>query len=235
MVGEFISIASLCQTYHLGMVEYGQCLQLQNNLVAARLAGEISDTILLLQHFPVITIGASGKEEDILASRDLLDKEKISIFHTDRGGGDTYHGPEQLVGYLIFDLKIKGEGIHQFVRNLEEVVIQTLDVFSISAHADPQYPGVWVGQNKICAVGVRVKHWVTKHGFALNVNTDLRHFDFIIPCGITDRRVTSMSQLLGHDLPLEEVTSCLLERCARVFNMDIKQEPAEELNSYYVR
>ena len=234
MEKELISRATLCRTYDLGIVEYDKSLQLQNNLVSARIAGEIPDMILLLQHFSVLTIGASGKEEDIIVSRDLLGDEGISILRTDRGGGVTYHGPGQLVGYLIFDLQTKGKDIHQFVRNLEEVIIRTLDDFSIPAYVDPQYPGVWVGQDKICALGIRVTRWVTKHGFALNVNTDLSHFTFIIPCGITGRQVTSMSQLLGHDVALEDVTSCILEQCAEVFNIDIKQESTEEFNSYYV-
>ena len=235
MERELTSTATLCRTYDLGVVEYSKSLQLQNNLVSARLASEIPDVMLLLQHVPVLTVGASRKVEDIIVSRDLLDNEEISVFYTDRGGNVTYHGPGQLVGYLIFDLKTKGKDVHRFVHNIEEVIIRTLDAFSISAYVDPQYPGVWVGQSKICALGVRVAHWVTKHGFALNVNTDLRAFDFIIPCGITDRQVTSMSQLLGHDVALEDVTSCVLEQCAAVFNMDVKQESVEELNSYYGR
>ena len=234
MVRELLSKAILCQTYNLGTVEYDESLQLQNNLVSARIAGEIPDTMLFLQHFPVLTIGVSGKEEDIIVPGDLLDDEDIAVFRTDRGGGVTYHGPGQLVGYLIFDLQTKGKDIHRFVRNLEEVIIRTLDAFSIPAYVDPQYPGVWVGQDKICALGIRVTRWVTKHGFALNVNTDPRHFSFIIPCGITDRQVTSMSQLLGHDIALEDVTSCILEQCAEVFNIDIKQESVKELDSYHV-
>lgn len=208
---------------------------MQNNLVSARLAGEIPDVILFLQHPSVLTIGVSGSEESVIASRDLLAGEGIAIFHVDRGGGITYHGAGQLVGYLIFDLKTKGKGIHQYVRHLEEVIIRTLHVFSIPAYHDSQYPGVWVGEDKICALGIRVTHWVTKHGFALNVNTDLRYFTYITPCGITDRQVTSMSRLLGHDIALEDVTSCILEQCAQVFNINIRQESAEELNSYYVR
>lgn len=235
MEGESISRASLCRAYDLGTVEYDKALQLQNNLVSARVAGEIPDVILLLQHPSVLTIGVSGSEENIIASKDLLDREGISISHIDRGGGITYHGPGQLVGYLIFDLKTKEKGIHQYVRNLEAVTIRTLDAFSIPAYHDSQYPGVWVGQEKICALGIRVRRWVTKHGFALNVNTDLKYFTYIIPCGITDRRVTSMSQHLGQDIALEDVTSCILEQCAQVFNINIRQESIEELNSYYVQ
>ncbi len=208
---------------------------MQNNLVSARLAGEIPDVILLLQHPSVVTIGVSGSGENIIASRDLLAAERIPVFHTDRGGDVTYHGPGQLVGYLILNLKNKGIGIHQYVSNLEEVIIRTLDVFSIPAHHDSQYPGIWVGQDKICALGIRVTHWVTKHGFALNVNTDLRYFTYITPCGINDRQVTSMSRLLGYDIALEDVIPCILEQCTQVFNMNIRQEFAQEINSYYVR
>ncbi len=233
MQQELISRATICQAYDLGTVEYEKALQLQNNLVSARIAGEIPDTVLFLQHPPVLTIGVSGTEEDIIVPRDLLNDEGVSVFRTDRGGCVTYHGPGQLVGYLIFDLQTRGKDLHQFVRNLEEVIIRTLAAFSIPAHADPQYPGVWVGQDKICALGIRVSRWVTKHGFALNVNTDPRRFDFIIPCGITDRQVTSMSQLLGHNVALEDVTSCTIEQCAEVFNIDIEQESVEELASCY--
>ena len=230
-----ISNPGLCRAYNLGLVEYEKALQLQNNLVSARLAGEIPDVILFLQHPSVLTIGVSGSEENIIASRDLLTSEGMPVFHIDRGGGITYHGPGQLVGYPIFDLKTKGEGLHEYVRHLEEVIIRTLNAFSITSYHDSQYPGVWVGQDKICALGIRVTRWVTKHGFALNVNTDLRHFTYITPCGITDRQVTSMSRLLGHDITLEDVTSCVLEQCSQVFGVNIRQESIDELNSYYGR
>jgi len=232
---ESISRLNPCQAYNLGVIEYEKALQLQNNLVSARIAGDIPDIALLLQHPPVLTIGTSGNEQNILTSRDCLASEGISVIHADRGGDVTYHGPGQLVGYLIFDLKRKGTGLHQYVRHLEEAIIRTLDRFSITAHRDPHYPGVWVGHAKICALGIRVSRWVTKHGFALNVNTDLKHFASIIPCGIAGRRVTSMSQVLGHDIALEEVASCLCEQCARVFHITIRQKPAEELIGYYVR
>ncbi len=232
MERESIARVSLCRAYDLGVVEYGESLRLQDELVTARIADEVPDVTLFLQHPPVFTIGASGSDENIVTSRDWLDSEGISVIYIDRGGDITYHGPGQLVGYLIFDLKTKGKGIHQYVRNLEEVVIRTLDAFSIPSYRNPQYPGVWVGQDKICALGIRVSRWVTKHGFALNVNTDLKYFNCIIPCGIAGRRVTSMSQLLGRDIALEEVTSCMLEQCAQVFNTDIRQGSVEELNRF---
>jgi len=232
---ESVSKLNLCQAYNLGIIEYEKARQLQNNLVSARIAGDIPDIALLLQHPPVLTIGASGNEQNILTSRDRLASEGISVIATDRGGDVTYHGPGQLVGYLIFDLKTKGKGLHQYVRHLEEVIIRTLNYFSITAHRDPQYPGVWVGHAKIGALGIRVSRWVTKHGFALNVNTDPKHFACITPCGIADRQVTSMAQLLGHEIALEAVASCLCEQCARVFHINISQKPAEELIGYYVR
>ncbi|MFC2034743.1 lipoyl(octanoyl) transferase LipB [Chloroflexota bacterium] len=230
---EYVSNTNLCQAYDLGLVEYEKALQLQNNLVQTRLAGEIPDITIFLQHPSVLTIGLSGSEENVITSNELLTSEGIRVLHVDRGGDITYHGPGQLVGYLIFDLTTKGRDIHQFMHNLEEVVINTLDAFSIFAYHDSQYPGVWVGQAKICALGIRVTHWVTKHGFALNVNTDLSHFSYINPCGITDREVTSMSQLLGHDVAMDDVTSCLLEQYARIFNITIRRTSTEELNYYY--
>jgi len=223
---------ALCQAYDLGTIEYTKALQLQNRLVSARLARKIPDVILILQHPSVLTIGTSGSEENIIASRDVLDSEGISIIHVDRGGDITYHGPGQLVGYFIFDLKAWGGDIHQYVRNLEEVIMLGLGEFSIEGNRNPQHPGVWVNNEKICAVGIQVSHWVTKHGFALNVNTDLRYFTYISPCGITDKRVTSMTRLLGCDIALGDVMSCLLEHSTRVFDIDIRQESAKELDRY---
>ena len=228
----FTSKTSLCQVYDLGTVDYEKALQLQNKLVSARIAAEIPDTILFLQHPSVLTIGVSGNEEGVIASRDLLAQERIAIFHIDRGGGITYHGPGQLVGYPIIDLRTKGIGPTQYVRHLEEVIIRALATFSITANRDPEYPGVWVGQDEICALGIRVIHWVTMHGFALNVNTDLKYFTYITPCGITDRQATSMSRFLAHDIALENVVPCIIEQWAQVFNMKIRQESAEELLRY---
>jgi len=225
---------TVCEAYELGIVDYGTTLQLQNNLMLARRAGDIPDIILLLQHPPVFTVGASGRDEDIVAPGSLLASEGITVFHVDRGGSVTYHGPGQLVGYLTIDLKAKGIGVHQYVCNLEEVVIRTLDAFSIKACRDPKYPGAWVGSEKICALGIRVSRWCTKHGFALNVNTDLRYFNYIVPCGIWDKRVTSMSKLLGYDVAIEDVTSRILEHCAQIFDLTIRQKSREQLHDYYV-
>lgn len=230
-----VARASPCKAYELGVVDYGRAFQLQNSLVASRVAGNVTDLILLLQHPPALTIGVSGSEKDIIVPRDLLDREGIRVFSTDRGGNITYHGPGQLVGYIIADLKAKGMGIHQYVHDVEEVVIRTLETYGISAGREPKYPGVWVGSNKICALGIRVSHWVTKHGFALNVNTDLRHFGYITPCGITDRGVTSMGKLLGREVDLADVAEIVLAQCGEVFGMDIEKQSAEQLGDFSIR
>jgi lipoate-protein ligase B len=223
---------TLCQVYNLGMVDYEKALRLQDALVSARNAGKIPDTVLFLQHPSVLTIGVSGNEEGITAPRDLLAHERIPVFHVNRGGRTTYHGPGQLVGYPVINLQIKKMGPTQYVRNLEEVIIRSLTAFSIVAHRDPKYPGVWVGQEKICAVGIQLVRGTSMHGFALNVNTDLKYFTYITPCGILDRQTTSMSRLLSNNIALDNVTSCITEQLAHVFDMTVRQEPAEKVLRY---
>jgi lipoate-protein ligase B len=225
---------SLCRVYDLGIVEFNEALQLQDYLTLARCAGDIPDTIILLQHPSIFTLGRSAREEDIVVPRSSLDIEGITILQTDRGGSVTYHGLGQLVLYLILNLKAKGIGIHQYVHNLEEVVIRTLDDFCIKSCRDSRYPGVWIGSEKICALGVRVRRWCTKHGLALNVNTDLRYFDYIVPCGILGRGVTSMSKVLGYEVAIEDVASRILEHCAQIFDLTIRQKSGEKLDDYYV-
>lgn len=221
-----------CQAYRLDFIEYARANNLQDRLVSYRITGEIPDTILILQHPSVFTIGVSGNQKDVVASGIQLDKEGIPVVHVDRGGKATYHGPGQLVGYLIMDLRDRERDIHQYVRNLEEVIIRTLRDFRIDGYRDSVYPGVWAEGNKICAVGIRVSRWVSKHGFALNVDTDLRYFTYITPCGVKERGVTSISSLLGHNITIGEVASSLLENCAHVFKMDITQKSPEQLDNY---
>ena len=212
-----------CSVFNLGMVDFAEASQLQSELIEQRRAGKIPDVILFLQHRPVITIGAFGGEQNIMVPRDVLEKEGISVTHTDRGGDVTYHGPGQLVGYPILDLKTRGHDVHQYVHDLEEVMIRTLDDYSIEAHRDTDYPGVWVGQEKICALGIRVAHWVTKHGFALNVNNDLKPFSYINPCGIVDRGVTSMRQLLGQELEIRDVINSMIRHFSVVFDTNVHE------------
>ncbi len=220
-------VAEFCRAYYLGVIEYNEAMRLQERLVEARISRQIPDTILFLQHPPVLTIGASGREENIIAPRNVLADEGVTIVYTDRGGDITVHEPEQLVGYPVFDLSTKGKDLHQYVRNLEEVVIRTLGEYSITAHRLPGYTGVWVGDEKICAIGIRVSKWGTKHGFALNVNNGLKCFSYIHPCGITDRGVTSMSRLLGHEVSIDDVVLHIIEHCSQVFNLDTKLEHPE--------
>jgi len=210
-----------CRVFNLDTVDFAEASHLQSELIELRLAGRIPDVILFLQHPPVLTIGAFGGEQNVIISQDVLKREGISIAHTDRGGDITYHGPGQLVGYPILDLKARGRDVHQYVHDLEEVVIRTLGDYSISGHRDPDYPGIWVGQEKICAMGIRVAHWVTKHGFALNINNDLTPFSYINPCGITGRGVTSMKQLLGRELEIDDVTNGIIRRFSAIFGMKV--------------
>ena len=231
---QFSSKQDSCWAYSLGVVGYNEALQLQDKLLRDRLTGNVPDVILFLQHPPVLTIGVSEGEQNINVSKDTLANEGIEVLRTDRGGNITYHGPGQLVGYPILDLGTKGRDIHRYVRNLEEVIIRSLGDFSITGCRNSKYPGVWVGREKICAIGIRVaSRWCTKHGFALNVNNDLKYFSYIYPCGITDMGVTSMSQLLGHELRIEDVISSILRHLSQVFNVVIQRRPIERLGNYH--
>jgi len=209
-----------CTVYQLGQVEYDRAYYLQAKLLYQRINGEIKDTLLLLEHPPTITIGKSGKLESILASQSQLAEKGIPVFFVDRGGDATYHGPGQLIGYPIFGLR--GRDLHQYVRDLEEVVIRTLNDFGIKAGRDKTHPGVWVGNEEIAAIGLRIRRWVSMHGFALNVNTDLEPFSLIHPCGFSDRRATSISHLLSQDVLMAAVTERLLAHFVEVFNAQIE-------------
>ena len=181
-----------------GTVEYGEALELQKELLVKRQNEEIPDTLILLEHPPVITKGKRTAEGDILLPEKLLKKQGIGIFEIDRGGEATYHGPGQIVGYLIFNLYEKQRQLKQFVANVEEIFIRLLkNEYGITADRDLKHRGVWVGDNKITAIGISIHKAVTMHGFAFNVNTNLNHFNWIIPCGITDRGVTSIEKLTG--------------------------------------
>lgn len=182
----------------LGRVDYSEALHLQRRLVAQRQAGEIPDTLLLLEHPPVITMGRSAADTDILASTQTLREAGATIERIERGGETTYHGPGQLVGYLIFDLRNHLRSLKRFVYLVEEVFIIILrEHYGIDACRDMEHRGVWVAAEKIAAVGIAVQQRVTFHGFAFNVNTDLSHFEWIVPCGITDRGQTSLQKLTG--------------------------------------
>ncbi|HVW04471.1 MAG TPA: lipoyl(octanoyl) transferase LipB [Vicinamibacterales bacterium] len=207
----------------LGRVAYTAGLELQQQLVDERRTGAIGDTLLLLEHPPVITTGARarGARTNVVASADVLAREGIEIFDTGRGGDVTYHGPGQLVGYPIFDLRPDRQDVHRYVRDLEEALIVAIARFGITGTRVPGLSGVWVGERdreeKIAAIGVRISRWITSHGFALNVSTDLRHFQLIVPCGIADRGVTSIARVLGRAVAMADVEDAVVDGVHEVF------------------
>lgn len=207
----------------LGVLGYQDALDLQKQLVEDRKAGRIPDQLLLLEHPPVITLGVKARNDrsHVLESDESLAAKGVGLFETGRGGDVTYHGPGQLVGYPIFDLKPERCDVHRYVRDLEEVLIRSVGSFGIAAHRVEGLTGIWVGpagrEEKLAAIGVRISRWVTSHGFALNVNTNLAHFGLIVPCGISDRGVTSMQRLLGRTVPLAEVEDAVIAGFEAVF------------------
>lgn len=198
---------------------YAESLELQARLVEERKAGAIPDQLLLLEHPPVVTLGVRARQDrsHVLADRATLERAGIELFEAGRGGDVTYHGPGQLVGYPILDLRPDRCDVHRYVRDLETVMIETAAAFGIQAARVAGLTGAWVGTEKLAAIGVRVSRWVTSHGFALNVGTDLSHFDLIVPCGIADRGVTSMARLLGRTVPLPEVQDAVVTAFEKVF------------------
>ena len=195
--GRSDSVARVLQVRRLGRVAYSDALDLQKRLVEQRKAGTIPDQLLLLEHPPVITLGVSTRNDrsHIVAPPQELEREGVEVFESGRGGDVTYHGPGQLVGYPILDLHPDRRDVHRYVRDLEEVLIGAADTFGIHSHRSPGLTGTWVGDRKLAAIGVRIARWITSHGFALNVSTNLAHFDLIVPCGIPDKGVTSIAQL----------------------------------------
>lgn len=203
-----------------GRLAYGDAWALQRALLAARQADQIADTLLLLEHPPVITIGRAGHAANILIPRETLAARGFEVFEIERGGDVTYHGPGQLLGYPILNLRAIDEDVVRFVRLLEATLIRVLQTFGIEAARRRGYPGVWVGEAKIAAIGVAVKRKVTMHGFALNVDPDLGHFALINPCGL-GKPVTSMARLLGRRVELAEVHPAVSRAFAEVFQMDM--------------
>jgi lipoate-protein ligase B len=215
--GRNVPVERVTNVYQLGLMEYSTAYELQKTVHGRRLRGEEPDALLLLEHTPTFTVGKSGKLDNVLASRDTLEALGISLFLIERGGDVTYHGPGQIVGYPIIDLRDRGKDIRKLVYDLEEVLIRTLKDFSVDGQRDPTHPGVWVNQAEVAAIGLSVRKWVSMHGFALNVNTRMEHFSLINPCGFTDRKAASISQLLSQEVPVERVTEKLLFHFSNVF------------------
>jgi lipoyl(octanoyl) transferase len=211
----------------LGRLEYERGLELQRALVEQRKRGEIPDQLLLLEHPHVITLGVKARDDrsHILESPESLAAQGVEVFETGRGGDVTYHGPGQLVGYPIIDLKPDRCDVHRYVRDLEEVLIHAVAEFGIAAGRIQGLTGIWAGaagrEDKLAAIGVRISRWVTSHGFALNVSTDLSRFGLIVPCGITERGVTSMARLLGRDVLMDEVERAVVAAFAGVFGREL--------------
>ncbi|MBI4307199.1 MAG: lipoyl(octanoyl) transferase LipB [Chloroflexi bacterium] len=219
----------------MGTIDYGMAWEMQKALAVARRASAIPDVLLLLEHPPTYTIGRSGGDDHLLLSEEALAERGARVFHVDRGGDITYHGPGQLVGYPILHLREDGLDVHAYLRNLEEVLIRALADLGLPARREPSYTGVWIDGEKIAAIGVKVATAVTSHGFALNVSTDLSYFESIVPCGIQGKGVTSIAKVLGRAVDMEAV----VERVAAHFGpclglapkplLDARREPLNAL------
>ena len=209
--------------HKLGMIDYKKALEHQLSLLEKRKNGEIGDTILLLEHPPTFTIGRRGNIKNLLIDSENLIKRGIHFERVSRGGDITFHGPGQLVCYPIVDLTHFKRNIHRFLRSLEEVIVLTLNEFGISGERIPELTGVWVEGEKIASIGLGVKKWITYHGFALNVNTDLTYFDNIVACGIPKVKITSMEKKLGtkNGIKMTEVENSVIKAFKKTFNMDL--------------
>lgn len=214
----------------LGVVSYEDGLALQRDLVEQRREGRIGDVLLLLEHPPVITLGARtrGDRSHVIAAPGVLERRGVTVHETGRGGDVTFHGPGQLVGYPILDLKPDRCDVHRYVRDLEEVLIRTAAAFGVTAVRVPGYTGVWVGSTKLAAIGVRISRWITSHGFALNVTTDLAYFGLIVPCGIADRGVTSLAELTGRAVSMDEARRAVVPEFADVFDRALVEAAVTE-------
>jgi lipoyl(octanoyl) transferase len=203
----------------LGLISYGEALTLQRELVEERRAGRVPDLLILLQHPPVITVGVKGDggRSNVLATAERLAELGIEVSETGRGGDVTYHGPGQIVGYPILDLKPDRCDVHRYVRDLEEVMIRVCADYGVNAGRISGLTGAWVGSEKIGAIGVRISRWITSHGFAFNVATNLTDFQLIVPCGISDHGVTSLERVTGRALSIPDVEDCVIRHFAGVF------------------
>lgn len=213
----------------LGFRDYLEAYRIQQALNRRRAAGVIRDVLILVEHNPTLTLGRSGGFQNIVVPQEQLANQGISLYEVERGGDVTYHGPGQLVGYPILDLKPRDKDLHRYVRQLEEVIIKSLAGYGVRAGRREGYPGVWVGREKIAALGVAVKKWVTMHGFALNISCNLEHFRLIVPCGIAGCGVTSLASLLGREPDFLQVAQLVKDKFAEVFDLELDQVSLEEL------
>lgn len=206
---------------YLGLMDYDACYQLQKQVHQKIVESEFEDLLILVQHPPVLTLGANFHEENLLLKKEKYEKMGIQVLPTDRGGDVTYHGPGQLVMYPIFNLNHYGKDLHQWLRLLEELVIETLQLFGLKSRRFPPHTGVWVEDKKIAAIGIKVRKWVSLHGIALNCNNDLSPFGLVVPCGIHDYGVTSLTKELGYEICLEDVIPNVLKATESVFHCSV--------------
>jgi lipoyl(octanoyl) transferase len=223
----------------LGLVKYDDALELQRQMVEERRADRVPDQLILLQHPPVITLGVKARDDrsHVLAGPETLAREGVELFESGRGGDVTFHGPGQVVGYPILDLRPDRQDVHRYVRDLEEVTIQMAAAFGVTAVRQPGFTGAWVAidgpergrYEKLAAIGVRIARWITSHGFAFNVATNLDHFNLIVPCGIADanRGVTSLERLLGRSVQIGDVEDAAVAAMSVVFERTPVESPAK--------
>jgi len=212
-----------CRVLNLGLVGFEKAYDLQKKLHKLRREGRIDDFLILLEHKPVVTIGRKGGRDNILVSEEFLQSKEIRVFEVDRGGDVTLHCPGQLVGYPILDLKFHGKNIHRYLRNLEEVIVRLLRFYGVESRRVEKDTGVWVGEKKVASIGIGVRGWVTFHGFAININSDLSYFSFIRPCGFEGGTVTSLGEILGREVEPAGVRHHLIECFGEVFNLQLEE------------
>ena len=213
-----------------GVTSYVEILELQRRIAAARITGDISqDVLLLLEHSPVVTLGRSSNEKNLVASKDFLASRGVELHEVERGGDITFHGPGQLVGYPIIDLKRHKQDLHWYLRQLEQAIINTLAKFGVSAERSTGYTGVWTKGRKIASIGVHARDWVTWHGIALNVNNDLSFFELIVPCGIAGVVMTSVEKEIGAAVTVESVADAFAREMAALFDLSAVETPLEQL------
>lgn len=208
-----------CEVIDLGLCSYAKAYEFQKQVAHSKVAGSLKDTLILVEHFPVLTLGRRGRRENICVTTECLRSLNIDVIDVDRGGDVTYHGPGQLVGYPILDLRIHRQDVNWILRSLETVIISSLSPFGIDAEPEPGLTGVWVNGAKIAAIGIGISHWITFHGFALNVAPNMEHFQLIIPCGISDKPVTSMKEVLGAAPPMDDVKREVMRNFHKVFGL----------------
>ena len=212
----------VCEYRYLGRTPYAEALALQQSLHESRKRNEISDTLLLLEHPHVITLGRAANRANILVDEQTRTEKKIELFETGRGGDVTYHGPGQLVGYPIISLAPDAQDVRRYVRNIQEVLVRTARDFGVEAEPrGGEHVGVWVGDDKLAAIGIRLSRWVTMHGFAFNVTTNLEYFNLIVPCGIQGHGVTSLEKILGTKIEIETVAEITARHFGEVFEREM--------------